>query len=85
MQGVFPQQSSIFSSTENPANFFEKRVDIFTTMRYNSEAVSGNAAIAQPVERILGKDEVASSNLASSSKKEPTPFGVGSFLRCSQI
>ena len=27
------------------------------------------AAIAQPVERILGKDEVASSNLASSSKK----------------
>ena len=27
-----------------------------------------HAAIAQPVERILGKDEVASSNLASSSK-----------------
>ena len=26
-----------------------------------------NAAIAQQVERILGKDEVASSNLASSS------------------
>ena len=26
-----------------------------------------HAAIAQPVERILGKDEVASSNLASSS------------------
>ena len=34
------------------------------------------AAIAQPVERILGKDEVASSNLASSSKKalEPQRF-----------
>ena len=30
--------------------------------------LSTNAAIAQPVERILGKDEVASSNLASSSK-----------------
>ena len=28
-----------------------------------------NAAIAQQVERILGKDEVASSNLASSSRK----------------
>ena len=28
------------------------------------------AAIAQSVERILGKDEVASSNLASSSKKK---------------
>ena len=43
--------------------------------------LSRNAAIAQPVERILGKDEVASSNLASSSKKEPIPFGIGSFFR----
>ena len=32
--------------------------------------LSRNAAIAQPVERILGKDEVASSNLASSSKNK---------------
>ena len=31
------------------------------------EAERKYAAIAQPVERILGKDEVASSNLASSS------------------
>ena len=42
---------------------------------YNTEAVCERrkakyAAIAQPVERILGKDEVASSNLASSSKKK---------------
>ena len=41
-------------------------------MGYNGEAVwdtqTKYAAIAQPVERILGKDEVASSNLASSSK-----------------
>ena len=41
--------------------------------RYIISKLSGNspkenAAIAQPVERILGKDEVASSNLASSSK-----------------
>ena len=35
---------------------------------YNLKDVK-NAAIAQSVERILGKDEVASSNLASSSKK----------------
>ena len=42
--------------------------------------LSRNAAIAQPVERILGKDEVASSNLASSSKKEPIPSGIGSFF-----
>ena len=42
-----------------------------------------NAAIAQPVERILGKDEVASSNLASSSIKKPrtpTGFRLSSFL-----
>ena len=41
--------------------------------RYIISKLSGNspkenAAIAQSVERILGKDEVASSNLASSSK-----------------
>ena len=45
--------------------------------------LSGNAAIAQSVERILGKDEVASSNLASSSMKKPrtpTGFGLSSFL-----
>ena len=34
-----------------------------------------NAAIAQSVERILGKDEVASSNLASSSKEKAHPSG----------
>ena len=51
---------------------------------YNTQAVK-NAAIAQPVERILGKDEVASSNLASSSKKEEIPLGISSFLRFSQI
>ena len=42
-----------------------------------------SAAIAQPVERILGKDEVASSNLASSSIKKPrapTGFRLSSFL-----
>ena len=39
-----------------------------------------HAAIAQPVERILGKDEVASSNLASSSKKSVIPSGMADFL-----
>ena len=46
--------------------------------------LSANAAIAQPVERILGKDEVASSNLASSSIKKPetpTSFRLSSFWR----
>ena len=44
-----------------------------------------NAAIAQPVERILGKDEVASSNLASSSIRKPeipTDFRLSSFVCC---
>ena len=39
-----------------------------------------DAAIAQQVERILGKDEVASSNLASSSKKSVVPFGAADFF-----
>ena len=42
-----------------------------------------HAAIAQQVERILGKDEVASSNLASSSIKKPgnsRVSGLSSFL-----
>ena len=44
------------------------------------KAVNADAAIAQQVERILGKDEVASSNLAISSKKALTPFGVRAFF-----
>ena len=46
----------------------EKSLDKSAYPLYNLKAVK-NAAIAQSVERILGKDEVASSNLASSSKK----------------
>ena len=38
------------------------------------------AAIAQQVERILGKDEVPSSNLGSSSKKPVFPFGNAGFF-----
>ena len=57
---------------ENFLKIFQKSVDKLGVSRYNNLAVSEqhktkNAAIAQPVERILGKDEVASSNLASSS------------------
>ena len=44
----------------------EKMLDKLPYSLYNLKAVK-NAAIAQSVERILGKDEVASSNLASSS------------------
>ena len=46
-------------------------------MLYTNKAVGRHAAIAQSVERILGKDEVASSNLASSSKRTSIPSGIG--------
>ena len=51
-----------------------KALDKCKRFRYNNQAA--HAAIAQSVERILGKDEVASSNLASSSTKvlEPQRF-----------
>ena len=39
--------------------------------RYHNRAVFSFAAIAQSVECILGKDEVTSSNLVSSSMKTP--------------
>ncbi len=50
---------------------------------YNNQAVS-DAAIAQPVERILGKDEVSSSNLDSSSKPLKTLCFQGFFPFCGQ-
>ena len=45
-------------------------------MKLFETAQTKNAAIAQSVERILGKDEVASSNLASSSKKKHIHWDV---------
>ena len=36
-----------------------------------------NAAMAQSVERVLGKDEVGGSNPPSSSKSNPFPKGSG--------
>ena len=64
------QEAGVF--LEFPPNNLQKSLDNFASISYNSEAVRREetkyAAIAQPVERILGKDEVASSNLASSSK-----------------
>ena len=60
-------------------NIFKKALDICRYLIYNGKAVK-NAAIAQQVERILGKDEVASSNLASSSKKSADPTGSADFF-----
>ena len=51
-----------------------------------ADAEDEYAAIAQSVERILGKDEVASSNLASSSKASEIfgfqrfSFAFGAFM-----
>ncbi len=41
-------------------------------INYNSNVAKINAAMAQVVEHILGKDEVTSSNLVSSSKNKGT-------------
>ena len=54
------------SFLQNPPEISKKMLDKTADPLYNLKAVK-NAAIAQSVERILGKDEVASSNLASSS------------------
>ena len=54
-------------------------LDKYMQALYDTRAVR-NAAIAQPVERILGKDEVASSNLASSSKTLKSIGFQGFFL-----
>ena len=55
--------------------FLNFTLDKMENALYNTQAFGGDAAIAQPVERILGKDEVASSNLASSSKRKPIRIG----------
>ena len=58
---------------------FAKRIlDKFPPLAYNNVRIQ-YAAIAQSVERILGKDEVASSNLASSSRKVPKSSDFGAF------
>ena len=46
---------------------FEKAIDKLMEVIYNTHV---DAAMAQLVERVLGKDEVRSSNLRSSSKKQ---------------
>ena len=61
--------------------FLNFTLDKLENALYNTQAFGGNAAIAQPVERILGKDEVASSNLASSSK----PSEIFGFQRVSFV
>lgn len=46
-------------------------LDIVRALSYNNKVANIYAAMAQMVERVLGKDEVTSSNLVSSSTKEP--------------
>ena len=58
--------------------FLNFTLDKLENALYNTQAFGGNAAIAQLVERILGKDEVASSNLASSSIFAPVELAASS-------
>ena len=46
---------------------------------YNKFRAVKHADVAQSVERILGKDEVTSSNLVSSSRKSPKSCDFGGF------
>ena len=57
----------------------KKVLDIFCRLSYNMQAIA-IAAMAQSVARILGKDEVTSSNLVSSSKNPVRIFADGILL-----
>ena len=57
----------------------KKVLDIFCRLSYNMQAIA-IAAMAQLVARILGKDEVTSSNLVSSSKNPVRIFADGILL-----
>ena len=48
-------------------------LDIIRDLKYNNQVANMNAAMAQEVERILGKDEVTSSTLVSSSIMNDIP------------
>ncbi len=73
--GVLSEKKNIFTFSLFP---LDKRDPVC----YNSRAVSDNAAMAQLVERVLGKDEVPGSNPGSSSRKTPTCKQV---LTCKQV
>ena len=57
---------------------------MYAVLYWSCSAQFTYAAIAQPVERILGKDEVASSNLASSSKTPDSTWNR-EFFFCSAV
>ena len=61
----------LFMQDEKNSKFLKKRLYKSKSVGYNNIAFAKRifADIAQAVERILGKDEVASSILAISSKK----------------
>ncbi len=69
-----------FLKHEKHRKILKNRLTILLFQYIMAKLSSEYAAIAQPVERILGKDEVASSNLASSSKKSVIPTGMADFL-----
>ena len=55
-------------------------LDFICGLGYNNQVANIYAAMAQEVERILGKDEVTSSTLVSSSKKSKHFFGSALFF-----
>ena len=49
---------------------FNFLVDTYSNNRYNTEALSGYATVAQSVEQLIRNQQVAGSSPASSSKKD---------------
>ena len=66
-RGAAHRRRTCEKPSKKPKNFLTKQPIRSILMKLFETAPTKNAAIAQSVERILGKDEVASSNLASSS------------------
>ena len=72
----FDDSSGLYKRPLEKTKFFIKKLltnQFKSVIIYRSIAV--DAAMAQSVERVLGKDEVPSSNLGSSSKIKSTPKG----------
>ena len=61
---------------------FKKTIDKSILLWYNIKRAARDAAMAQLVEHMLGKHEVISSTLISSSRAQPLDFFQGLLFFC---
>ena len=64
-------------SQKDVVGFWEKKLSAFGIRKNSKESDAVERSLRGEAPQILGKDEVASSNLASSSKRTPIPLGIG--------